>query len=316
MKQKTLNLVLAVAATGLVSLAVFQRRSEEAAATAAVKKGEPLTPLRSADVDHIAIRHPGAAEILLEKKEGRWRMVAPVQAAADTVEVGKVLALATAKTQGKLEIAKIRRPDLGLEPPAYSVSLNDTSIAIGGVEALKYARYVEVDAGAPDDRIAMIDDVSESATDADYSDLLAKTLLPQNADIVRIEVPGLGVSRTGNGGWTAQPATTDATSDALQTFVDLWREARSVSNEALPAGKDAARPETATVRLADGSAYTFLILGRGKQVQLARADLKLRYVMPETDAERLLKLPHLKPPKPAKSETPTAGGPSAATTPK
>lgn len=280
MKRSYLNAALAALALILVAAVWFSQKKPES-------KGAPLTALAEDAVSKIAIQHPDKPEIDLEKKNGNWSLTAPVAVAADPFEVKSLTGLAIAETHSVIdEAAKLKLADFGLDPPGYSVVLNDTRLDFGNVEPLKYQRYVRIG-----DKLALIDDPPSQALDADYSDLAAKRLLPEGAEIAKIEVPTFSVERAASGpGWIVQPANAAVSSDALQKFADAWREARANWNSAAQAA-DKPAPETATVTLNDGSALRFGIVSREPQLVLERADLKLLYNLPKTEVDRLLKLP-------------------------
>lgn len=286
MKQPKLNLVLVAVALVLGGAVWFGRDKEPA-------KKPPLTALKPEAISHIVLSHPQAPDIVLDKKDGRWVLTAPVQVAADPFELNSLLGLATAETRSSIAPGEVKRADLGLDPPGFSLTLNDQKLAFGGVQPYNYQRYVETGG-----RIALIDDPPASALDADYSDLVAKSLLPEGAQIAAVQVPGLKVSRSADGkAWIAEPADPKAGTDQLQQFIDAWAQARALWNAALPAdARPAAAPQAAVVTLKDGSSYRFDIAAREPQLLLSRPDLKVQYSLSKADADKLLQLPAPPPP--------------------
>jgi len=280
-KQLRLNLVLMAIVLALAGVAYFGQKKE-------APKGQPLTALKADAIAKITLQHPNAADIVLEKKGSQWALTAPVQVAADPYELNSLLGVAGAETKSSIDPKDVKLSDLGLVPPRFSLTLNDLKIDFGGVEPLNYRRYVETGG-----KIGLIDDPPASAMDADYSDLVAKSLLPQGAEIVGVTVPGLKVSRSADGkSWTADPADPKGGADELQKFIDAWTGARALWNAATPAdAKSAANPQTAVLALKDGSSLSFNIVGREPQLVLERADLKVQYDLAKSDADKLLKIP-------------------------
>jgi hypothetical protein len=296
-----LNLILMAIVLALAGALYFGQKKEP-------PKGQPLTALSVSNISKITLHHPNAADIVLEKrKEGQWALTAPVQVAADPFELSSLLNVATAETKSTIDPKDVKLADLGLAPPAFSLTLNDTKIDFGGTEPLNYHRYVMVETGSTGGRIGQIDDPPASALDADYSDLVAKYVLPQGAQIASITVPGLKVSRSADGkSWTADPADPKAGSDELQKFVDAWIGARALWNAASPAdAKPVPNQQTAQVALQDGSTLSFNIVGRDPQLVLERAALKVQYDLAKTDVDKLLKLP-----EPAAAEQKAPAAPS------
>jgi hypothetical protein len=292
--KQRLNLVLIVIVAALIAVVYFGQKKQ-------APKGQPLTSLKPEAIDKITLHHPNAADIVLEKKEGQWALTAPVQVAADPYELNSLLDVATAETKSTLSPKEVKLADLGLDPPAYSLTLNNVKIDFGGIEPLNYRRYVESDG-----KIDLIDDPPASALDADYSDLVGKYLLPQGAQIGSIAVPGLKLTRSADGKtWTADPADPKAGSDELQKFADAWTNARALWNAATPAdAKPAANPQAALITLKDGSTLSFNIVGRDPQLVLERADLKVQYDLAKSDADKLLQLPEPSPPPAVEQKVP------------
>ncbi|MBL6749146.1 MAG: DUF4340 domain-containing protein [Nevskia sp.] len=310
MNRKRLNLILALVALALVGVAVLSQKKPPA-------KGAALTALKAEAVDHIVVHHPDSADLVLQKSAGKWQLSAPVLAAADPTEVAGLSALAEQETHATLEPKEVKLADLGLDPPGFSVTLNNVKLDFGGVEPLSYRRYVQ--AGS---RIYLIDDPAGSTVGADYAHLLSKALLPQGSSIASIAVPGLGIARTADGkGWNVTPADPHAGSDAPQKLADAWSAAQSEWNTAAPApgsaAAGAAGTGTATVTLGNGQALVFRIVSRDPQFVLARDDLKVQYVLGAGEADRLLKLA-VPPPAdkaPATAEKKTGPGTPAAPPP-
>lgn len=288
MKRVYLNLALLLIVAGLSATVWFTQKK-------APPKGPPLTALSADAVTHISIAHPGQPTITLEKKGAEWQLTEPVQAPTDPFEVASLVNLATQETRHTLNVADVKLADLKLDPPQFTVTLNDQKLEFGDTEPLEYRRYVR-----HGDSIALIDDPSGTAVDADYSNLVAKELISPGVEIDKIDVPGLSVSRSEGKDWSATPASDAATGDALARFVQAWRAARSMWNAAMPA--DGGKGEPITLTLKDGVVHLVLV-SKEPQLIIDRPDLKLRYTLSKADADTLLKLGK-------KAEAPAAAEPA------
>ena len=279
-----LNLGLLAAAVGL-GVAVFVANRKE-------PPGPPLTPYQAGAIERIALEHPGVPAIRLEKKDGHWRLVEPVQAEADEFEVNALVGLADRQTQLKVEggVAK----ELGLDPPAYTLTLNDRAIAFGGVESLEYRRYVQTPDGT-----FLIEDPPGAALDKEYADLVSKDVLPKGAAIERLELPRLTLAK-GESGWSLTPADPKATPDQMQKLAEAWAGARSMWNEMARDAK--ATGERVKVTLQGGATREFVIVAREPQLKLHRPDLGVTLVLSKALADELLKLPDPPPPPEEKKE--------------
>lgn len=285
MARTRLNLLLLVLAVGLGVAVWFGQQKEE--------KAPPLTALAPDAVTRIGLEHPGAPAIRLEKREGHWFLTEPVQAEADALEVAALVGLADKEAKDKVEGAAAA--ELGLQPPAYTVWLNDTPIAFGGVEPLQYRRYVRVG-----EAVSLVDDPPGAALDKDYADLVAKALFPDDAQIERVELPKLTLARNADGKWTVTPADPKATADAMQRLADQWKVARSMWNESARNVKG----ERIKVTLKGGLQREFIVAATDPQLKLHRADLGVNFVLSKALTEELLKLPEPPAEKVPAGETP------------
>lgn len=288
MKRTQLNVALALAAVALGTALWLSREQTE--------PKPPLTPLAEDALRTIEIAHPDRPVIRLEKRGDDWRLTAPVDAPVDAFELSSLTGLAEREVQRSLPLAEVQLAELKLDPPAYTITLNDVTLGFGDTEPIEFRRYVRVG-----DEVRLIADPPSAALDADYSDLVAKELLPAAAQLQRIEVPGLVVQRAADGSWTAD-GHADAGADQLQGFVSAWRGARAMWNALRPedAGDDSGEP--VRLVLQDGSEVRLRVVEREPQLKIDRADYGIRYTLSKADADKLLKLPE---PSPAPTSTPT-----------
>jgi hypothetical protein len=294
MQRKTLNLVLATTALAL-GVAVYLGQKKEV-------KGPPLTPIAAADLNSVVIEHPGASTIKLEKTGGHWKLTAPVKADADPFETNAFSALATLEVKSSLEPAQVSLKELGLEPPAYSVTLNDQKLLFGGIDPIQSRRYI-----LSNGKVALVEDPPSAALDADYSDLLGKALLPAGAEIQSIALPGLSVAKSADGKtWALTPDNANIGSDARQKLIDAWSNAHAMWNAALP--KDSAKGDEVTVTLKDGTALKFIITQRDPQFVIANPALGVSYTLSKQLVDEMLKLNE--PAGDKKTATPTPAAPS------
>lgn len=276
MNRLQLNLVLVFVVAALATTLYFTQKKEE--------KGPPLTALNGSSLTSIRIEHPDAAAVQLLKQDGQWRITEPVQAATDPFEVASLISLATMEAKHRLPVAEVDLKELGLAPPAYRITLNDQVLAFGNQEPINFRRYIHVG-----EQVALIDDPPAGPLDADYSELVAKELLPAGAKIAKIEVPGLTMTQSdADGGWALTPAQADASNDRKQQLADAWKTARSMWNGLMP---EDASGEPVTITLQDGTEMKLQIAAREPQLIIDRPALKVRYTLSRALEEQLLALP-------------------------
>lgn len=275
MNRLQLNLALVVIVGALAATLYLTREQPE--------KGPPLTPLTDATLERIRIEHPGAPAIVLQKQDGAWQLTAPVHAAADAMEVASIVSLAGAEAQRKLSVAEVELKELKLDPPQYTLTLNDTRLDFGDSEPIDFRRYVRVG-----DDVALIAEPSAAALDADYSDLVAKELLPAGAEIQSLALPDLTVARSTDGqSWVLMPDQADVGADQKQQLVDAWRSARAMWNAAAEGGPG----EPVTILLKDGRVFELVVVARTPQLIIENPALKVRHTLSKALEGELLQLP-------------------------
>jgi len=280
MNRSYLNLGLLVVVGGLGAALWFGQKKEET--------GPPLTALKQDAITRIAIQHPDKPAIKLEKKkDGAWWLVEPVQSATDKYEIGGILSLADLEVKSKLD-AGVDRKELELDPPKYSVTLDDTRIDLGGSEPIKYRRYV-----ATGEMVGVVDDPPSAALDADYSDLVSKAVIPEGATLKRIELPGLTLDKASDGAWSALQ-NPDAKPAQVAQLAESWRNARALWNAAdAPEGSTG---DAVKITLDDGRVLELVVQARDPQLVLASKALGVRYTLSKALVDELFKIPE--PPKP------------------
>lgn len=267
MKRKHLNLLLVAVAVLLTATVYFSREEESAP--------PPLTTLDSEAITHIEISHPGKPVIELDKGNNGWMLTEPVQITADATQVGALTALAYRETSLEYPVAEVDLERLGLEPPKWSITLDDTALHFGEKEPVKDRRYVQVG-----DKVLLANDPPSTALDADYSDLVHPKLMPEGtADISLIETPELKLEQTGEIEWKVTPATADHGPDARAKLLAHWENARSLWRTRFdPATEKQMDDDYIRVRFGDRE-VEFLVLQREPQLKLLRADLDVVYTL-------------------------------------
>lgn len=276
MERKTLNIVLATAAVALAAAVYFSQKKED--------QGPPLTPITAATLDRVSLEHPGSPTVKLERKGGLWKITEPVQADADPFEVNAFIDLAKQEVKKSLELNAVSLKDLGLTTPAYTVTLNDQKIGFGAQEPIQARRYLLVGG-----KVALVEDPPAEALDADYSDLVSRTLLPTTAEIQSIALPGLNIAKSADAkSWILAPEDANAGADARQKLIDSWKSARALWNAALP--KDGIKGDDVSVTLKGGTVIKFVVTARDPQLVIARPDIGVSYTLSKELVDEMLKL--------------------------
>lgn len=282
MNRNQLNLALLALVAGL-TLTVVLTQEEETPKT-------PLLALEPSAVERIAVRHPQAEEIVLERQAGQWRLTAPGQAPAEAIEVSALTDLAALKSERQLAAADVDLAELGLSPPKYEIQLNDALLQFGGIEPLEHERYVKVG-----ETIHLISDPPSAALDDDPADLVSKQLVPAGRQIVGLVLPDLQLHRGDGSGWTLSPpqAAVSASADQMQALVDGWSRARALWNQSPDAGIDYQGKAEIQLQLDDGSQVDLVLVARDPQLILAQPKARVHHHLSKALADELLALPTL-----------------------
>ena len=206
-----------------------------------------------------------------------------MKSATDKYEIGGILSLADLEVKAKLDPGAVDRKQLELDPPKYVVTLDDTRIALGGTEPIKYRRYV-----AAGDVVGVVDDPPSAALDADYSDLVSKAVVPEGATLKRIELPGMTLDKATDGAWSVvqQP---DAKPGRVAQLAESWRTARALWNATdAPEGSTG---DAVKITLDDGRTLDLVVQARDPQLVLASKALGVRYTLSKALVDELFKVP-------------------------
>lgn len=291
MKLSTVNLLLLGTAAGLFSLLAMDESQEQAKIERAIEHQPALTALDPNAIRTIRLNNPDSGDIVLQKTGSGWQMKAPVNIAADLVQIADLLAIAGRETRGSVDIGAVRLADLGLEPAQHTITLDDTVIAIGAIEPLKRSRYVMKVGTLPDRQIRLVDDFPIEAFDSDFTDLVNKALLPYDAVLTRIDLPKLSLSLNAiTGKWQTEPADGAASADAISRLVDAWHTVRAVATMPPMIDSGASDGADVTVTLGGGQRLAYRIVDKAGARFLQRLDLPISYQLAPADSERLLKL--------------------------
>lgn len=274
-----LNLVLLVIVAALVAVAVWEPG----------KKTPPppvkLTALSKSAVHKISISRPGAPKVVLEKKDNNWRMLKPYAMPADNFKANAITELAEAKAKAHYPIKK--GEDLkpyGLDTPRVSVSFNDKdTLAFGGIETLKYLRYIR-----KDNTLYLIFDHFYSNISNPAPEFVDHKLLQGQPTITKLVLPKLTLTANGDK-WQAQPPVKQLSNDQVNELLDNWTSAHATDVLAYKPGKTG---EQAKVYIKGRDKPLVFDITREKDaVSFGRADLGLQYKFSDDIGHGLLKLP-------------------------
>lgn len=277
-----LNLALAVFVVGLVLLNVYKPGAKKETG-----ERQPLTTINADSITTIRLQRPNQEDVVLQKDNEQWRLVAPVNARADRFRVDNLLQLLGAKSEGTLPANDFGK--YGLDKPLAIVRFNDDEIRFGALHPfnnLQYALYAN--------QVHLLSTASFRQAAMPWDDFLSTALLEKDIKPVAFAFPRFNLTLK-EGTWELKPANKDISGDRVNTFVEEWRYAR-----ALKVARHQGKAPTAKVRITyideakkEAARPQMLEIGIAAlkpEVVLYRADENLDYHFPVSTGERLLEL--------------------------
>jgi hypothetical protein len=277
MKSKVLvNLVLALLLTGVVLFAFFRPREQSAAEIR-------LTQLKREDINRITVERRGSPTIQLQKRDGGWRISAPLQTRADPIQVDRLTDIATATARHKLPPGDPGRYQL--DPPQMKLTLNDEAFAFGRINDVTYEQYVAT-AGA----VYLVAPFYGYGIPTEVTKLVSRKLLDDTEVPVAFDFRRYRIRRDDRGTWSitgAYPAQQGKplSQDDFNRWADEWRFTSSLGAEPRrrTRGKD-----LLVVQFKDGKKVTMEIVQKQPEFVLVRGDENMQYRFGAEVGKRLL----------------------------
>ncbi len=272
-----LNLALLLLVAALAAVAYFQPGEE-------TEQAIQLTPLDPAAVQSITLERPAAETIVLQGRDGRWRMTEPVAVAANTFQVRRLLASLTQHSLQRYPAAGLDLAKYGLQPPRAKLTADGVELSFGRVNPLNSRLYVRVD-----DVMHMVAQNDISFLTGEWLEFVSTALLPDEP-LTRLALPGLGTIAKDESGWRHEGPGAPQSADQIQALVDAWQHARALRVRPLRAADTS---EQVVVQLVSGATLSFAVQHDADALVLQRRDLGLEYVFDVAQTRRLLAWPPL-----------------------
>lgn len=202
----------------------------------AAKEGEKQTLLDFAadDVARVTLTYPDR-EIVVERKDGAWKLTAPIEAAADeTAVTNLVRAVADCEVKKTIDDPPEDLSPYGLEPPKVTVSvkLKDRdlpAIRVGKTTPVGFSTYLQ---RADEKKLYLTTSAFQSGMDKQVKDLRDKKILDLDEETVRLVMlqrpAGSVALRKDDGGWhVVEPVAYDADQEAVRRFLSALRSLRA-----------------------------------------------------------------------------------------
>lgn len=270
-----LNLILLLGVLALLALVLWPSSPQP-----------PTTPvtllsLDSEAITHLRITHPERTEVELERlANGQWQLRRPIDIAANSFRVEALLRVTQLQSLGQFAVSGQALEDYGLATPLVSLELNHGQYRLdfGGHTALDHRRYVRLG-----HTIHILSDTLFYHLIGDAHGFIAHQLLPEQARIRALHLPGLSLSRE-SGAWQVEPPEALPSADRIQEILDAWRHPGVIQVRAYQGGMGT----PLRVELEDGETLHWLWLTEGEEAALARPELGIQYQLSASSARALL----------------------------
>lgn len=240
----------------------------------------PLLDLRNGAVNQISLEN--GEHLLFERRDSGWELVEPFHARVNQVRIEQLLAIPMLSPAAEYPLPETSElPGYGLGKPFATLGIDGQKLEFGDVAPLNRRRYVRMN-----DRLYLLDDGFSHQLSSKSTDFVDKKLVPDQAIIQGLLIPGLRVSKAEEGGWHAMPALGQ---EQLQDLVMQWATARAIE---VRRGAPKVLGETIEVETALGP-IRFSILQKNPELVLSRSDQDLVYVMTAESSRLLLNLPRV-----------------------
>ena len=271
MKPKLLiNLILLAVLAVLAGIAFFEPGKEKA----------QTVYLTDIDTDALSRFELSNGEALVfERQNGLWRLTAPFPAPANDIRVRQLLNIAKAESKARYPLRQDDLTKFGLDKPKAVLTLGQTKLVFGGHEPIDMLRYVQVG-----DTLHLVADDFAHHLAAKATDYVDKKLLPEDASLKEIKLPGLSAKVGEKGQWTLDPP---GDAQAMAELATAWLSARAIE---VKRHEQPTQGEAVHMGLGDGQSVDYVIIQREPDLLLVRPDWKLEYLVPGEAGKRLLGL--------------------------
>jgi hypothetical protein len=259
-------LVLAAVVAGLGAW-VYQKPKPGESQTYALSATKPAAVTR-ARLERTSVTEAGAttAAIVLERRDGEWRMSEPYPARADAFQVERLLSILEARSTVRYEAGDAER--FGLVTPMAVLKADGETFAYGAINTTTREQYVMTGG-----KVYVVPLNYAATLPRSVEALLSKKLLGTDEVPVRFDLPDFTVALE-EGTWAVAPIASEAGPDERNTWVAAWREASAltVTRYAGPAPE-----QEISVVLKDGRTIVLGIAQREPDVVLVRKDEGIAY---------------------------------------
>lgn len=270
-----LNLTLAAIALLLGLVVIYQPGLEKDAVA------PPISNLSADSISSIRVTRKERTPLTFTKTANGWRLQKEQALPASAFQIRALLGVPGTRPERSYPASALDPGFSGLEPPQATLLLDDTLITIGNTEPLERKRYIR-----HDDTVYLVTDIYQHLINADWTNFIERRLLPENAALKSIELPGLNLTLDNEQQWQAVPAFDAGNTTAIQDLVAQWQNASATY---IRRYDGTATSAAITLTFSDDTeTITLYINEQPEELVLARPDWELQYHFPANMRKTLL----------------------------
>lgn len=240
-----------------------------------------LTTLQGDKVSTVRLERSGDPPLVLQRKQGKWWLIEPISARADSFQVERMLGILEANVAHSTPAQDLAR--FGLDRPLIRLIIDGTQVDFGSVNTVTREQYVHA--------LGMVHAVAlrhGAALPAGAAQLVSKQPFDPDETPVRMAFPNFTIAQDG-GRWQISPSPGDVSQDDINRWLDGWRHASALRTE--PYAGSSEPLERVEIEMRSGTSLTLHVLQKSPELILGRPDEGLRYHFGAEAAKRLLSPP-------------------------
>ena len=231
--------------------------------------GQQLISLELSEVSRIEIR-VGDSPIVLQRRNDRWRITAPVEWSAQTANVDRLMTLLKVETSPVGKLDEIDPAALGLAPALASVAFNGHWLYFGVTNNIGGRRYVQYQ-----DDLYLVPDTHLAFATQGLPGLVDRQLIPDDLGIVSFELPDGRVEQDADGSWQLHP-----TGSAVRPLPDFDNWRRRSATSIRPADSSATAIARLPLKLGDDESLDLALMSTEPEIIIANPQNGLQYHYP------------------------------------
>jgi len=279
-KRNQLNLGLFLFILLLGGLAYFDTVEDEI-------QNESISNLSQQDIQDITIKRSNKADIFLQKKYNKWRLVKPYNTDVNQFRLDTLLRLVETRAHSSYPLSNSER--YGLDTPKLEVQFNKNtnkaiSIKFGDSEPIRSRRYISVN-----DTLYLTNDTYFYALNSVATDYINPKILPTDFAIKGLELPNLTLEIKDQR-WHATPKPENFSVDNINELISEWQTAQASKIEPFTLNLNSMSSKRITLFSKDASTITLHLLINTEAFILVDQLKGLQYTLPIEKKDLLLTL--------------------------